>query len=312
MSFVVLDPGVYSLLVDAGRLAARSLGVPVGGSASRADHTLGNALLGNLPDAVALEVALVGPTLRVEHRTAAVLFGAPFSLHILGKSAISAGSTFTLEPGAVLRIGGTPTGARGYLCVAGGFDAPTILGSRSGLEPVRSGDVLRCPASSTSARRSLPFLSFDASDSVETILRAVDGPQRDWFPADVFFDRPYRVSSASNRMGVRLTGDPLTRRPGELMSEAVAPGAVQITNDGLPVVLGADGQTIGGYPKVAHVIRADLDAVGQLRPGTTVRFHRVTQSEAVVAAQVRAKRLREWVWRAGLGAEEGVRLNGKS
>ena len=113
----------------------------------------------------------------------------------------------------------------------------------------------------------------------------LDGPQRDWFEGDVLFTREYAISPASNRMGLRLKGEPLARRPGELVSEAVAPGAVQVTNDGLPVVLGVDGQTIGGYPKIAHVIRADLDRLAQLRPGDSVRFQRVTPEEAERAAR---------------------------
>ena len=128
-------------------------------------------------------------------------------------------------------------------------------------------------------------------------MRVLDGPQRDWFFDDLFFTQLYTVSPASNRMGVRLKGDPLHRRAGELVSEAVAPGAVQVTNDGLPVVLGVDGQTIGGYPKVAHVIRADLDRLAQLRPGEAVRFVRVTPEVAEEAARERAAFLREWLAR---------------
>jgi allophanate hydrolase subunit 2 len=125
----------------------------------------------------------------------------------------------------------------------------------------------------------------------------LDGPQRDWFPDDGFFAREYEVSAASNRMGLRLESEPLARTPGELVSEAVAPGAVQVTNDGLPVVLGVDGQTIGGYPKVAHVIRADLDRLARLRPGALVRFVRVSADEAAAAARARAAFLREWLTR---------------
>jgi allophanate hydrolase subunit 2 len=98
-------------------------------------------------------------------------------------------------------------------------------------------------------------------------------------------------------MGLRLRGEPLARTPGELVSEAVAPGAVQVTNDGLPVVLGVDGQTIGGYPKVAHVVRADLDVLGQLRPGDRVQFVRIATDEAEATATERAAVLREWLTR---------------
>ena len=128
-------------------------------------------------------------------------------------------------------------------------------------------------------------------------LQVLDGPQRDWFADDRFFTQVYEVTPASNRMGLRLRGEPLIRKPGELLSEAVAPGAVQVTNDGLPVVLGVDGQTIGGYPKVAHVIRADLDVLARLRPGDRVRFERVTPEEAAAAATERAAELRRWLAR---------------
>jgi allophanate hydrolase subunit 2 len=105
-------------------------------------------------------------------------------------------------------------------------------------------------------------------------------------------------------MGLRLRGEPLSRRAGELVSEAVAPGAVQVTNDGLPVVLGVDGQTIGGYPKVAHVIRADLDLLAQLRPGDRVRFARVTPDEAESAASDRAAWLAAWLARLRVAERE--------
>ncbi|MBA4065085.1 MAG: hypothetical protein C0501_15505 [Isosphaera sp.] len=290
MSLVVRDPGLFSLLVGAGRTGSRALGVPVGGAADRAALALGNGLVGNPPDAVALELTLAGPTLEALHPAACVVFGAPFHLTVGGRD-LTAGTTFTLQPGDVLRVGGTPTGCRGYLCAAGGFDAPEVLGSRSAFDPVKPGDVLTCRPSRTEPR-ALPFAAGPPGP-----LRVLDGPQRDWFADDAFFTRTFAVSAASNRMGLRLTGDPLARRPGELVSEAVAPGAVQVTNDGLPVVLGVDGQTIGGYPKVAHLVRADLDALARLRPGDAVRFTRVTSEEAEAAAREQAALLREWLTR---------------
>lgn len=296
MSLTVLRPGLHSLLVDCGRPTARHIGLPLGGAADRAAFRLGNALLRNPTGAVALEVTLAGPTVRAEHSTAAVVFGAPFTLEVAGRGAIPAGMTFTIAPGEILTIAGTPTGARAYLCVAGGFDSPNILDSHSALEPVKPGDVLTC-RESTITGRSLPFDSFSAHGPRPTAhaeIRVLDGPQRDWFGNDAFFEIPYRVSAKSNRMGLRLEGEPLARRPGELVSEPVAPGAIQVTNDGLPVILGIDGQTIGGYPKIAHVIRADLDRLAQLRAGETIRFVRVTLDEAEAAARERNRQLHEW------------------
>ena len=154
MSLLVRDAGLLSLLVDCGRPRTRHLGVPLGGAADRQALALGNALVGNEPDAVALEMTLAGPVIEAVHSTACVIFGASFQSSINGR-AIPRGTTFTLEPGEILRVGGTLTGARGYLCVAGGFDGPEVLGSRSALEPLRAGDTLAC-RSARIAGRSLP------------------------------------------------------------------------------------------------------------------------------------------------------------
>ncbi|MCE9565317.1 MAG: biotin-dependent carboxyltransferase family protein [Planctomycetes bacterium] len=304
MSLHVRDAGLLSLLVDRGRANVRHLGMPLGGAADRVALALGNGLVGNSPEAVALEVTLLGPTLEARHPTACVVFGAAFQSTVNGH-AISLGTTFTLEPGDILRVGGTRTGCRGYLCVAGGFESAAILGSRSSLEPVRAGDVLMC----RSARIEGRSLQIEAREqSAETRLRVLDGPQRDWFTNEAFFTQEYEVSPASNRMGVRFKGTPLLRRPGELVSEAVAPGAVQITNDGMPVVLGVDGQTIGGYAKIAHVIRADLDLLAQLRPGDRVRFVRVSPIEAEIAANSRAAFLKTWLHRLRITERQPVFL----
>jgi 5-oxoprolinase (ATP-hydrolysing) subunit C len=310
MSLIVREGGLQSLLVDFGRERSRSLGVPVGGAADRAALALGNALVGNPARAPAVEVAFAGPTVEALHPTACVIFGAPFQSTVNGVP-LAAGVTFALEPGDVLRVGGTSIGARAYLCVAGGFEAAEVLGSRSALEALKAGEELKCAASRIEAR-SLPFVSLPSplvkEDNYATGLRALDGPQSDWFTDSSFFAQTYEVSPASNRMGLRLKGAPLTRKPGELVSEAVAPGAVQITNDGLPVVLGADGQTIGGYPKVAHVIRADLDLLAQLRPGDQVRFIRVTADQAEGAFRARANFLREWQTRLRIAERQPVFL----
>ncbi|MBM3981765.1 MAG: hypothetical protein FJ304_16125, partial [Planctomycetes bacterium] len=196
--------------------------------------------------------------------------------------------------------GGTRTGARAYLCAAGGFAAPEVLGSRSALEPLRAGDVLTCAPSRTESRG----LTCEAASGFP--IRALPGPQHEWFADGAFFAQEYEVAPASNRMGVRLKGAPLARKPGELVSEAVAPGAVQVTNDGLPIVLGVDGQTIGGYPKVAHVVRADLDRLAQLRPGDRVRFARVSLEEAASAARARAADLRAWLARLAVAERAPV------
>jgi biotin-dependent carboxylase-like uncharacterized protein len=314
MSLRVLSPGAYSLVVDGGRPRTRGLGVPVGGPADAASLALGNALVGNPPFAPALEITLAGPTLVADADVGVCVFGAPFQIHRDGDP-IPPGHTFTFRAGQTLRIGGTPVGCRAYLCVPGGFRVPKVLDSCSRFEPVRAGEVLDCVASQLAGRSlgwgqlgtlcDLPDPEGTVSREREenrngpVLLRCLPGPQADWFDR-VFFKHSYRVTPASNRMGVRLDGPPLALPNRELVSEPVAPGAVQITNDGKPIVLGVDGQTIGGYPKVAHVISADLDALGQLRPGDEVRFQLVKEDEAEAAAAVRRDRLRKWLRRIEL------------
>jgi biotin-dependent carboxylase-like uncharacterized protein len=295
MSLLVRDTGLLSLLVDCGRPRSRHLGVPLGGAADRQALALGNALVGNGPGAVAQEMTLAGPVIEALQPAACVIFGAAFQSSI-NRRAIPQGTTFTLEAGETLRVGGTLTGARGYLCVAGGFEGREVLGSRSALDPLHAGDRLAC-STARIAGRSLPHEAHGALPFGTIPLRVLDGPQREWFDSEEFFTREYTVSPASNRMGLRLSGEPIARRPGELVSEAVAPGAVQVTNDGLPVVLGVDGQTIGGYPKIAHVIRADLDRLAQLRPGDRVHFKRISPDEAEPAARERALFLKGWLTR---------------
>jgi biotin-dependent carboxylase-like uncharacterized protein len=281
------------LIVDHGRPGCRSLGVPVGGAVDRFALAIGNALVGNPPEAAALEMSLSGPALTSDDELACVLYGAPFEMR-LGGAAWEAGKTFTLRPGEELRIGGTPRGMRAYLCVRGGLQTPVVLGSRSGLEPLRAGISLPCRRGITHVRH---FQNDFAWNAEPYLLRVVDGPQADWFRAEEFYPHEFTVTPAGNRMGLRLHGQPLTLPARELVSEPVCPGSVQVTRDGQCIVLGVDGQTIGGYPKIAQVISADLDKLAQLRPGENVRFQRVPQETAEALYRAKQAELREWVTR---------------
>lgn len=276
MSLRVLSPGTYSLLVDGGRPSTRGLGVSVGGPADAASLILGNALVGNPAFTPAVEITLSGPTLIADCDVGICIFGAPFQIDRDGES-IASCQTFTLKREQTLRIGGTGSRCRAYLCVPGGFHAKPVLQSVTAFEPLKEGDRLMCEESI------LPGRSFDPGEfrsaTSPKIVRVLPGPQADWFD-ESFFGYTYRVTPASNRMGIRLDGPALQLPKRELVSEPVAPGAIQITNDGKPIVLGVDGQTIGGYPKVAHVISADLDELGQMRPGNEVRFHKVGEHVA--------------------------------
>jgi 5-oxoprolinase (ATP-hydrolysing) subunit C len=288
----VLHPGLCTLVVDQGRARCRSLGVPVGGAADRAALAIGNALVGNEPGAAALEVALAGPTLVADAELACVLYGAPFDLSSDRRPLIT-GKTFTLQPGEVLRIGGAARRARAYFCIQGGLRTPIVLDSRSSLQPLRAGRKLLC----VSGRIQSHFVQLEADRTTPTVLRVLDGAQASWFRAEDFYSATFTVTPASNRMGLRLNGPPLAAPLGEMLSEPVCPGTVQAARDGQCIVLGVDGQTIGGYPKIAHVIDADLDLIGQLRPGERVVFRQTTLAEAEKRYREKQAQLREWLKR---------------
>jgi antagonist of KipI len=194
---------------------------------------------------------------------------------------------FEVAEGEELRIGRSTSGARCYLAVRGGIEVPLILGSASthlvsglgGLEgrALRRGDRLfvgpgpqGCGEASASPPRREPGL-----------FRVTDGPQAGWFNAAEFYEATYKVTPEVNRMGIRLQGPPLTANcRSELISEGVAIGSIQVPAGGQPVILFVEQQTTGGYAKIANVIAADLPALGQLKPGDTIRFQRVDLREA--------------------------------
>ncbi|HEY7328801.1 MAG TPA: biotin-dependent carboxyltransferase family protein [Gemmataceae bacterium] len=267
--------------------------MPIGGAADRFALDIGNALVGNPPGTAALEISLNGPTLTSDSDVACVLYGAPFEMTI-GGATYAAGKTFTLHSGEQLRIGGTPLGMRAYLCARGGLQSPIVLDSRSSLEPLRAEAELPCQVGVIHVRHFRHDFVWNAEPR---LLRVVDGGQADWFHADEFYSQSFTVTPASNRMGLRLRGAALTLPERELESEPVCPGSVQVTRDGQCIVLGVDGQTIGGYPKIAQVISADLDKLAQLRPGESIRFQRVTLASAEALYRAKQTELREWLTR---------------
>jgi antagonist of KipI len=292
---MVRRAGLCTLVVDHGRPCTRSLGVPVGGAADQFALALGNALVGNPPDAAALEVTLAGPTLIADADLACVLFGAPFDL-TRGGQPIEADRTFTLAAGEEVHIGGTAHAMRAYFCVRGGLPTPMVLGSRSGFAPLAAGSTLPCSSGHIGGRRiHLPQREISLQDPVS--LHVLEGAQATWFNAGEIYGPRFRVSPSSDRMGLRLRGAPLTMSGRELVSEPVCPGAVQVTSDGQCIILGVDGQTIGGYPKVAQVIAADLDLLAQLRPGQEVTFVPVELQEAESRYRERQAVLSAWVLR---------------
>ncbi|WP_030259633.1 MULTISPECIES: biotin-dependent carboxyltransferase family protein [Streptomyces] len=277
---VVVRPGPLTTVQDLGRYGVAHLGVPRAGALDEPALRAANRLVGNEPGAAGLETTLGGVALRAVGRVLVAVTGAPAPVRVGGRAA-AWGAPVVVPDGAVVEVGAATDGVRGYLAVAGGVAVPPVLGSRSadllaglGPAPLTAGD--RLPVGTPPPYRARPELVPLPAPPAELVLRLRLGPRADWFSPDAVarLGRDgYRVSSTSNRVGLRTEGPPVARaRGGELPSEGMVLGAVQIPPDGQPVVFLADHPTTGGYPVVGVVPAADLAAAAQARPGTPVRF----------------------------------------
>jgi biotin-dependent carboxylase-like uncharacterized protein len=278
----VIDAGVLTTVQDLGRVGYAALGVPRSGALDAPALRLANRLVGNDEHAAGLEITLTGCRLRCLSSTFAAVTGAPAPVWVDDRPA-PFGAAFGVPAGATLRIGRAAWGVRSYLALGGGLAVQPVLGSRStdtlsglGPAPLRAGD--RLPLG-TPAGPPAPVDATPVGPPLSTVeLRLRLGPRDDWFtPAALhtLFTGAYTLSPTGNRVGARLTGPALDRaRPGELPSEGVVLGAVQVPADGLPLIFLADHPTTGGYPVVGVVHPADLALLAQARPGTTVRLRR--------------------------------------
>ncbi len=279
-SVTVLATGPLTTVQDTGRPGQAALGVGRSGACDRSSYRLANRLVGNAEDAAALEVTFGGLHLRADHEVMVVTTGA----RCAGSGSHNA--PITLRPGDELRLGVPASGLRTYVAVRGGFGVDPVLGSRStdvlsGLGPatLAVGDVLPVD------EPRLPPPGVDLApvpdpDSGDVTVPVSPGPRRDWFTDeawDLLVNHGYTVTGDSNRVGVRLEGEPLTRtRNDELPSEGMVRGALQIPPSGQPVLFLADHPATGGYPVIAYVADNDVDRCGQLRPGQTLRLRAST------------------------------------
>ncbi|RSN04222.1 allophanate hydrolase [Nonomuraea sp. WAC 01424] len=268
----VIAPGPYATVQDLGRPGLAHLGVPRSGAADVHSLRLANRLVGNREDAAGVEVTFGMARLRFHGGAWVALAGAP--------AAARMGVPFWVPPGGELRLGAPEWGLRTYVAVRGGIAVEPVLGSRStdslsglGPEPLRAGTLL--PVGGAAVEE----ISVDLAPPPgpgPAVLRVLAGPRDDWFAPgalEALCGGPYVVSQDSNRVGVRLGGPELARaRKGELPSEGMVTGAVQVPPSGQPIVFLADHPPTGGYPVIAVVREADLPVAAQLRPGDEVRF----------------------------------------
>ncbi len=297
----VLKPGLLTTAQDEGRPGHRAFGMPVAGAIDRRSFRVANLLARNAPGAAALEMTLLGGAFRFEREAIASVCGADMRATLDGEP-VRTPSAFAVRAGATLAFSSAAAGVRCYLAIGGGIDVPPVLGSRStyaragvgGLDgrALRAGDVLPVAAAGpATAPAPSPFpLELETEllpPDGEVRLRVLLGPQDDHFTAEglsTFFASAYKVSNRNDRMGYQLEGPAIRRARGpDIVSDALLPGAVQVPGNGMPIVMMADCQTVGGYPKLGYVIGPDLGKLAQARFGDMVRFERCSGPQAVQA-----------------------------
>ncbi|HVJ52602.1 MAG TPA: biotin-dependent carboxyltransferase family protein [Aliidongia sp.] len=296
MSLRIERPGLSSTIQDLGRFGFQRYGVPVAGALDPLAARLANALVGNDPGEAVLEILALGPSFTVEAESVRLaLVGSDVGLTIDGNR-IEPDRSVTAARGAKVAIGGFTNTACCVLAVEGGFDLPSVMGSRStyvrggfgGLagRALKAGDMLPLRRAAAAAG---PELRAGAIEYGKGPIRIVLGPQEDWFePSSVaqFLAEPYEITAEADRMGMRLSGPKLVHSRGfNIVSDGIATGALQVPGTGQPIVLLTDHQTVGGYPKIGTVISADLPRLGRMRPGAHIRFTAIEPAEAEAMRQ---------------------------
>jgi len=290
MSITVLNPGLLTTVQDQGRVGYQQFGVSVSGVMDPRAATVANMLVGNDEKEAVLECTMMGPHLQFDKANCIAITGGDLMPTIDGKP-VPNYTAIKVEAGQVLKFTMPKTGCRAFIAFAGGLDIPEVMGSRStymkakigGLEgrKLQKGDVIgfRAP---TSELKNMNFRSM-ASEFVprkEYTIRVVLGPQDDYFTdagIQTFLSQVYTVTAEFDRMGCRLEGEAIAHKDGgDIISDGIAFGAIQVPSSGKPIIMLGDRQTTGGYTKIANVISVDFRILAQLKQGDKVRFEQVS------------------------------------
>jgi len=308
---LIVKTGPGATIQDQGRLGYLRFGVTTAGPMDWVSHARANLLAGNPEGAAAIEIGIGGIEVQADGGPVVLGYaGAPFAVSCRGSGYPFAGRV-RLDAGDRLAVRSTAQGSWFYVSLAGGIRLPPVMGSlatslRTGIgpPPLASGDSLEADH-----QPDLPDLTFEPGSPVAPQpVRVVLGPQDDFFSTrglETFFEEPYGISVRSDRMGYRLEGTPVEHAQGyNIVSDAIALGAIQVPGDGMPIVLMADHQPTGGYPKLGHVIRADIGRLAQCRPGERVRFAVVSVEAARSELLATVQSLRSTLEQAASGASD--------
>lgn len=301
----VVKPGLQTTVQDVGRWGRQHEGIPVAGPMDPWSHARANRIVGNDPAAATLEITLAGPRLRAETPTVAAVCGGRFSVRVDGVDA-EMDAALDVPAGAEIEIGRCTHGARAYLAVRGGIASTPVFGSRATHLPSAMGGVRGRALATGDA---LPVGTMTTRDPIASwprvadaarvgqgdgVVRVLRGPDAEGELAPCFHAlvaARFDVGPESNRMGYRLRGATIAAPAADRLSTPTPMGTVQLPEGGAPILLMADRQTTGGYPRIATVISADLGIAGQLKPGDAIRFAPCTHDEALSALRLRMAEL---------------------
>ena len=313
----IIEPGLLTTIQDRGRYGYQRFGVPVSGAMDTFALRAANLLVRNDQGAAALEMTVLGPRIRFLDDTWFALAGADLSPTLDGVPVVS-WQTISAKKDSVLSFQGAQDGMRSYLAVAGGFDVPLVMGSRStytktamgGFEgrPLKAGDVL----SSLDVASDAEFVELKLPEHIQAPtyghkhqVRVILGPQKEAFTSsgiDTFLNSEYTVTIQSDRMGYRLEGPVIEHVSGpDIVSDGIPLGAIQVPGDGRPIVLLTDRGTTGGYTKIATVISTDIGILAQALPGDTITFQAIAIEDAHAILHDQEAALLALAWAAGVG-----------
>ena len=310
----IVQPGIGTTVQDRGRAGHRHEGIPLSGWLDAPLAEAANALVGNAAGQAVLELRGMGTELRIQTGPVRVAMAGAISAKWLRQdgppATLTAWQSATLQTGDRLALGVAETGCA-YLAVEGGLHLPAPLGSRSsywraglsGLQgrPFQPGDLLPCSTSSQTDYKE--WRTPEPWELPTGPIRVMLGPQHDHFLPEAiatFETEEWLATAEQDRMGLRLSGAALAHASAaaaDIVSDAVTPGAIQVPANGRPIILMADSQTVGGYPKIATVISADLPRLAHLKPGTPLRFQIVSGAQARQALQAQQQAWMQWLRR---------------
>ncbi|MBU3159259.1 biotin-dependent carboxyltransferase family protein [Clostridium frigoris] len=291
----ILKPGMYTTIQDIGRYNYQKSGMSVSGAMDQFSLRVANILVGNKDSEACLEATLFGLKIKF-HGDALIAVTGGNLMPMINNKAIDMWSGIKVLDGDELSFGTAKSGCRSYIAIEHGIDVPEVMGSKStyvkgkvgGFQGrmLKAGDEIKIGSASENDFTSIKKLPIDLIPmySKDNIVRVVMGPQDDYFTAEginTFFDCEYQVTSEADRMGYRLSGSKISHKIGaDIISDGITMGSVQIPGDGAPIIMMADRQTTGGYTKIATIITPDINIIGQLKPGDSVRFKLIDIEEA--------------------------------